>query len=138
MSTVRSRKNKGRKLQNHIRDIFRSVFKDKLEEGDVESRQMGGSGTDVVLSPLAKKLIPFDVECKNVEKFNINETIKQAKANSKPDRIPLIVFTKNKDDVYVTLTLNDLLKLIYPEWYSAVDLKNKFSISENSEKENGN
>jgi hypothetical protein len=129
MSSVRSRKSKGRKLQNYIRDIFRSIFKEQLELEDIESRQMGGAGTDIVLTPAAKKIIPFDIECKNQEKFNLNSAMKQAVDNAKPDRIPLVVFTKNKDNIYVSLTLNDLLKLLYPDWYSKVDLKNKFSIN---------
>ena len=128
--SIRARKSKGRRLQNYIRDVFRSIFKETLEEGDVESRQMGGAGTDVVLSPLAKKLIPFDIECKNVEKFNINSTIKQAKDNSKEGRIPLIVFTKNQDEVYVGLTLLDFLRVAYPEWYNKTEFKGKFTLLE--------
>lgn len=129
--SVRARKSKGRKLQNYIRDIFRSIFKLTLYDEDIESRQMGGAGTDVILSPAAKKLIPFDIECKNQERFNINETIKQAILNSKNGRIPLIVFTKNNDDVYVGLKLNDFLRVLYPDWYNTVDMSKKFSISEN-------
>lgn len=129
-SSVASRKAKGRRLQDYVRNIFRSVFKSTLEEDDIVSRQMGGSGTDVVLSPLARKMIPFDVECKNVENFNLNETLKQAKANTKEGRIPLIVFTKNKEEVYVSLTMLDFLKIAYPEWYNNTDFKGKFTFTE--------
>ena len=38
---------------------------------------MGESGEDIQLSPAARKLIPFAFECKNQEKLNIWESLKQ-------------------------------------------------------------
>lgn len=110
---IRSRKNKGRKLQNFIRDIFNKIFEGRLEQGDLESRQMGGAGTDIVMSPLAKKLIPFDIECKNQENLNIWQSFKQAEDNTLKDRIPLLIFKRNRTEPYVMLKLVDFLSLIY-------------------------
>ncbi len=109
---TRSAKAKGRKLQDFVRDIFRDIFRDKLQKEDIESRQMGGSGTDVIFTPAAKKLIPFDIECKNTQKFNRNSTLKQAENNSQHDRIPLVIFSKNNEDVYTIISLNSLIKLL--------------------------
>lgn len=123
--STRAAKSKGRKLQNFVRDIFRDIFRNQLEPEDIESRQMGGAGVDVILTPASKKLIPFDIECKNQEKFNLNEAMKQAIANAKPDRIPVVVFSKNQDDVYVSLKFMDLIELLYPDWDPSVKVNKK-------------
>jgi len=106
-------KAKGRRLQDYVRDTLRFIFKDKLEEDDITSRQMGGSGTDIILTPSARKLIPFDIEAKNQEKLNVAQALKQAADNSKPDRIPLLVFHKNHGKVYVGIEFDSFIKLIY-------------------------
>jgi hypothetical protein len=67
---TRSAKNKGKRLQNDVRDLILETFKE-LEPDDVRSTTMGDSGEDVLLSPAARKLFPFSVECKNQEKLNI-------------------------------------------------------------------
>lgn len=110
---TRSAKNKGRSLQNLMRDRFREQFKGVLEDGDIESRTMGCSGEDIILSPSAKKLIPFSIECKNVEKLNFWEAIEQAESNSTSDRIPMVVFKKNRKQPYVIVSLDNFMKLIY-------------------------
>ncbi len=110
---VSSAKAKGRGLQQRVRDIFRYMFKDKLEDGDIESRQMGGSGTDLVLSPLAMKHIPFDFECKNTESISIYSVIDQVKANTKKGRIPFIVFKKNGLEMWCSLPFDEFMKIQY-------------------------
>lgn len=113
--TPRSAKNKGARLQNFIRDLFRVLYTDKLDIEDIEARTMGNSGTDIILTPAAKKLIKFDVECKNVEKLNILEAYRQASANSVSGRIPIVFHKKNRTEVYATLSLQNLLILLYPD-----------------------
>ena len=61
----RSSKAKGRRLQNALRDILRETFP-ILEDDDIKSQTMGMTGEDIVLSPAAKKEIPYSFECKNV------------------------------------------------------------------------
>ena len=122
---ISSRKAKGRKLQDFTRDIFRDIFRNKLEKEDIESRQMGGAGVDVIFTPASKKLIPFDIECKNQERFNLNEAMKQAVANTQKDRIPIVVFSKNQDDVYVSLKFIDFIELMYPDWEKGVKVNKK-------------
>ena len=60
----RSAKNKGRRLQNFVRDLLRKTFP-KLEDDDIKSQTMGMPGEDIVLSPAAKRAIPYSFECKN-------------------------------------------------------------------------
>lgn len=95
-----SAKNKGRNFQKEIAADIRALFPMHLEEDDVGWCSMGASGVDIKLSPLAQKLIPFDIECKNVENPNIWSVICQAWARDdpvgKPDRVPAAVLRKNR------------------------------------------
>jgi len=109
--SVQSRKAKGRRLQQHVRDKVLETF-EQLEEGDVRSTSMGASGVDVLLSPLAQRLFPFAVECKNQERLNLWESLDQASKNSTEKSMPLLVFKKNSSKVYCTLEFEDLLKLL--------------------------
>ena len=65
-----------------------------LEADDVFSRSMGASGEDVMLSPRARVLFPYSVECKNVEKFNMWQSYKQACDNS-GDYEPIVFVKRN-------------------------------------------
>ena len=66
MTTTRSRKAKGRRLQNWVRDSLRGLFL-TLTDDDVRVAIMGETGSDIKLSKTAKKLFPYDIECKNTE-----------------------------------------------------------------------
>lgn len=123
--SVRSAKSKGRKLQNFVRDVFRDIFRDKLEKEDIESRQMGGAGVDVIFTPASQKIIPFDIECKNQQRFNLNEAMKQAVDNAKDGRIPVVVFSKNQDNVYISMKFIDFINLMYPDWDPSVKINKK-------------
>ena len=74
----RSAKNKGKRLQNSVRDLILEKF-NQLEEDDVRSITMGD---DILLSPAARKLFPFSVECKNQEKLNIWSSLEQTETNA--------------------------------------------------------
>ena len=106
----RSSKAKGRRLQNLVRDKLREKFT-SLEEDDIKSAIMGTVGEDIVLSPAARKVIPFSFECKNVERLQFWKTVEQAEGNSN-GRTPVIVVKKNGRTPYVALPLEDWLELI--------------------------
>ena len=55
---------------------------------------MGESGVDIKLSPKARKLIPYSIECKNQEALNIWAAYKQAEENCKGYE-PLAVIKRN-------------------------------------------
>ncbi|MFW6002609.1 MAG: putative PDDEXK endonuclease [archaeon] len=115
-NTPRSRKTKGQKFQKDIVNKLREHFEldsneDDCFNGDITARLMGGSGTDIILSPKAKELIPFDIEAKAQEKTNPFEWIKQAHENSSEDRIPLVIFKRNRSKPYCIISLDDLLYL---------------------------
>ena len=106
----RSAKNKGKRLQNKIRDLILEKF-DSLEPDDVRSITMGDSGEDILLSPAARRLFPFSVECKNQESLNIWSAIEQAENNS-GNHTPLVIFKRNRTKTYAVLEFNKLLELL--------------------------
>jgi|TARA_R100000278_G_scaffold89000_1_gene67889 hypothetical protein len=106
----RKSKAKGRRLQNLVRDKLREAVSN-LEDDDIKSQTMGMTGEDIVLSPAAKKLIPYSFECKNVEKLNIWSALEQTSKNCE-DRIPALVFTRNYTPTYVALPFEHLIELI--------------------------
>ena len=66
MTTTRSRKAKGRRLQNWVRDSLRGLFL-ALTDDDIKVAIMGERGADVKLSKKAREVFPYDIECKNTE-----------------------------------------------------------------------
>ena len=89
----RSAKNKGKRLQNNVRDL------------------MGDSGEDILLSPAARKLFPFSVECKNQEKLNIWSSLEQTETNA-GKHTPLLIFKRNRSKTYAVLQLDDLMEML--------------------------
>ena len=75
---------------------------------------MGMSGEDIVLSPAAKRAIPYSFECKNQERLNLWGSLEQAEGNSQ-DRQPVLVFKRNRSKVYVALDFEHFLELIDPK-----------------------
>ncbi len=106
-----SRKSKGRRLQNKIRDLLLEHYSDKLEKDDIRCAVMGESGEDLKLSPAARKLIPYSFECKNQEKLNIWDSLEQAEKNS-DDYGPVLIFKRNRSKIYVVLEISDFLELL--------------------------
>ena len=106
----RSAKNKGKRLQNTVRDILLETF-NTLEPDDIKSAIMGDSGEDIQLSPAARKLIPYSIECKNQEKLNIWSSLEQAENNS-GNHTPLVIFKRNRTKTYAVLEFDKLLELL--------------------------
>ena len=106
----RSAKNKGKRLQNSVRDLLLETF-NQLEPDDIRSAIMGESGEDIKLSPAARKLIPYSFECKNQEKLNIWDSLNQAEENS-GDSKPVLIFKRNRSKTYAVLEFDSLLKLL--------------------------
>ena len=107
---TRSAKNKGKRLQNKVRDLILEKFQ-TLEPDDVRSTTMGDSGEDVLLSPAARKKFPFSVECKNQDKIIIWESLKQAETNSKAPT-PLLIFKRIRSKTFAVLEFDKLLELL--------------------------
>lgn len=114
-----SKKAKGRKLQDFVRDKLRGLF-NNLEEDDIKSAIMGESGEDIKLSPAARKLIPYSFECKNQERLNVWSSLEQAEENCN-DRTPVLVFKRNRSKTYVAIEIDSFLTLIKQE--KEIDLR---------------
>ena len=106
----RSAKNKGKRLQNTVRDVLLETF-NTLEPDDIKSAIMGDSGEDIQLSPAARKLIPYSIDWKNQEKLNIWGALEQAEKNS-GDSNPVLIFKRNRSKTYAVLEIEDFIKLI--------------------------
>ena len=107
---TQSAKAKGRKLQQMVRDLILEAFP-SLEPDDVRSTSMGCSGEDLQLSPAARRLFPYSVEAKNVEKLNVWGAYEQAVANS-GEHEPLLVMKKNRKKPLVVLDLEAFIELL--------------------------
>jgi len=107
---VRSNKAKGRRLQNMVRDTLRFYFP-SLEEDDIKSQTMGMTGEDVVFSPLAKKKIPYSFECKNTERIQVWDSLKQAESNS-GKRVPVLIIKRNHSKIYAVIEFSKFVNLI--------------------------
>jgi len=105
-----SMKNKGRRLQQSIVKIILDKFS-KLTKNDVRSISMGKSGMDIELSEAARKKFPYAVEAKNTERLNIWSAIEQAESANR-DLTPIVVFKRNRSEIYVTLKLDDFMELV--------------------------
>jgi hypothetical protein len=106
-------KAKGRRLQQDVCEALVAATNGILEKDDVRSTSMGAPGEDVLLSPLARKIYPFSIECKNVEKINIWDAIKQAESQNRAYK-PMVAFKKNNEEIYVAVKLKDFLELYRP------------------------
>lgn len=103
-----SAKAKGRRLQQWVRDRIVGAFAPHLDWDDVRSASTSTGGEDVPMSPKARGFFPFSIECKNTERLNIWKALKQATANA-DWHTPLLVFSRNREEVYAVLRFEDLL-----------------------------
>tara|TARA_B100000073_G_scaffold338088_1_gene334808 strand:+ start:492 stop:845 length:354 start_codon:yes stop_codon:yes gene_type:complete len=110
---ARSAKNKGKRLQNKVRDLLVEKYSKVLEPGDFKSTTMGESGIDIQLSPAARKKFPWAIECKNQEAISIWKCLKQAEDAAIDEKLkPLLIFKRNKSKIYATVELTDFLELL--------------------------
>ena len=106
----RSAKNKGKRLQNKVKDLLLETF-NQLEPDDIRSAIMGESGEDIKLSPAARKLIPYSFECKNQEAINIWSSLEQAETNA-GDYDPVLIFKRNRSKTYAVVNIDKFIELI--------------------------
>ncbi|WP_405317561.1 hypothetical protein [Faecalibacillus faecis] len=94
----------------------------KLKEYGYETRRgqqyNGLEGEDVV------GLDYIHIECKRVEKLNIENAILQAKQDRNEGQFPAVFHRKNRSNWLVTMELQDWINL-YNEYYSSKKLEEK-------------
>jgi len=106
---ARSAKAKGRTLQNWVRDKLLSLFCDypefSITTEDIKSQTMGMTGEDIIITPHARKFLPYTFECKNTERLEMWKAIEQAeKNNSFGSYYSIIVFKKNQKKPHVAMS----------------------------------
>ena len=107
----RSAKAKGKRLQNKVTKLLQEKYSSVLEKGDFKSTTMGEHGMDVQLSPSARKIFPFAIECKNQEALNIWKSLEQAETNCE-GLVPLLIFKRNRTLPYVVMPFNHFIKIL--------------------------
>jgi hypothetical protein len=105
-----SAKQKGRTHQQYVRDKILDKYP-QLEKDDVRSTGMGQGGEDVQLSPRARELFNFSVECKSKAAFAGYAFYDQAAAN-RGESIPIVVVKANRRKPLVLIDFDDFLGLL--------------------------
>jgi hypothetical protein len=112
--SVASRKAKGRRLQDWVRDQLYLRFP-SLEEGDIRGAIMGETGADIKLSPLAAKQIPIKIECKSRESYKgIYASYQQATKHEGKGE-PILVIKMNRENPLVIVDASYFLDFIKKE-----------------------
>lgn len=60
------------------------------------------------------------IECKRVERLNLDDAMAQSKADAKADEIPVVMHRKNHGEWHVTMTLDKWIEL-FREWDAGKD-----------------
>ena len=89
---TQSKKAKGRRLQQWVRDLL--IEKLEVHPEDIERRSMGAGGEDLIMSRSAREKFPYSIECKNQESLNIWKSYEQAQQNS-CNYEPIVVLKRN-------------------------------------------
>jgi len=107
---IASAKNKGRQLQNRVRQDIISNY--GIDEKDIRTASGGQPGCDIILSAMARRKFPYAVEVKNVEKLNLRTAWEQAVSNAEKENLrPLLVSHSNHSEILVTLQWAHFLEI---------------------------
>ena len=105
----RTAKAKGRRLQQLVVKKLLLLLPG-VQPDDIQSRSMGANGEDVMLSPYARSIFPYSVECKNQEKLNLWKAWEQTQGNAE-DYQPLLIVGKNNTKPLAVVDLDYFLNL---------------------------
>ena len=105
---TQSKKAKGRRLQQWVRDLL--IEKLEVHPEDIERRSMGAGGEDLIMSRAAREKFPYSIECKNQESLNIWKSYEQAQQNC-GDYEPIVVIKRNNVKPLVLVDADYFIKL---------------------------
>ena len=105
---TQSKKAKGRRLQQWVRDLL--IEKLEVHPEDIESRSMGAGGEDLIMSRSAREKFPYSIECKNQESLNIWKSYEQAQQNS-GNYEPIVVLKRNNVKTLVLVDADYFVEL---------------------------
>jgi len=107
--TPRGNKNKGAAGQKQVQKIILEQFPE-LEADDCRSNPMGNGGEDILLSPQARKLMPWNIEVKRKKKFSAARYMEQADGHGKHESV--VFFREDHGPWYSIVTTEYLFKLL--------------------------
>ena len=107
----KSRKAKGRLLQNLVKDKIIKLFP-ALTNDDIRTSMMSEAGADVkLISVMARKLFPYDVECKNREEYKtIYKHFKQAIKHGNLE--PILLIKMNREKPLAVIDLDHFFEML--------------------------
>lgn len=82
----------------------------QLEPDDVKSTSMGAGGEDVQLSPAARKLFPYQIECKAKARAQVYTWYEQAKTHGKYE--PLVFIKQDRKKPLVIMDADYFFTII--------------------------
>lgn len=106
-------KQKGRKLQQWVRDKLLAHFDKQWQPDDCKSTSMGASGEDILLSPFARSLFKYSIECKSLKSIAVYKFYEQAESNAK-SYTPLVFIKMNGKKPLVLVDAEKFINLHNP------------------------
>ena len=106
---ARSNKQKGRLGQQEIQKLILKHFSE-LEADDCRSNPMGASGEDILLSPAARKLMPWNIEVKRKKAFAAARFMEQAGCHGHHQ--PVAFFREDRGPWYAIIDADYLFELL--------------------------
>lgn len=105
---AQSAKDKGRRLQQWVRDIILETF--NLNADDVRSTSMGAGGEDVQLSSQARNFVPYQIECKNKARSQVHTYYDQAAEHGGHE--PLVIVKMDRHIPLAIVSAEHFFKLL--------------------------
>lgn len=109
MASPHGNKAKGRNGQKEVQALILQHFPE-LEHDDCRSNPMGSDGEDILLSPAARKLMPWNIEVKRKKAVGAARFIEQAREHGKHE--PVALFREDRSEWMAVITAEYLFKLI--------------------------
>lgn len=106
---ARSNKSKGRLGQQEVRDLILKHFPE-LEPDDARSNPMGAPGEDLLLSPAARKILPWNIEVKRKQKIGAARFMEQAALHGKHE--PVAFFREDRGEWFAVISAEYLFELM--------------------------
>ena len=108
--TIASRKQKGRNLQNFIKDTL--IKELDINVKDIKSTPMGCQGCDIWMANPARDKFPFGVEAKYQENLSIWKALEQCETNAIKEGLkPALVFRRNRTIPWIAIKFEDFIKM---------------------------
>lgn len=109
---IKSAKSKGRRCAQEVKNLILENAPD-LIEGDVTITSASVTGEDLHLSPRARELFNWAIECKNTEAINVWASYAQSEAHARgTNKTPILFFKRNRSKLMVCMSAEDFFKTV--------------------------